>query len=477
MQYTPPYPPYDPTDKNGYFYETVVRRWPIILTGIIDTVYKENMALPKTDEENDAKIDSKVSEGKTIIQTLSKLKYEMGRDRMLEQIPDDGGPNVSIYNTVLHQLAKLNKNTWFSAPWLYAECYLYRLVRTYFSMTTYWKEYDPFRVQKEETFRSSASAIYQLAHTFAELYSEKQTLELDPAKLEVLFNEMLQMCLWGNATDLSLLTNITHEDIQRLQSAGRAAQEERKKYILMDNSDAAWKHISAVNDGRVDIVLDNAGFEVFTDMLLGDFLITFTPHVSRVVFHPKTLPWFVSDVLPTDFRNMVPTLLDPSTFDGHSSSTAQRTELEKLATRWKQHILSGRFSLSVPLDACIAESSPLADFWTSPSPFALMKNEAPALVKELEDSALVIFKGDLNYRKLTADVKWPPSTPFSLALGPLAGTFPILSLRTLKADVAVGLSDECALTLDAKDPKWRVNGKYALISFVSRDGLPGRNAE
>lgn len=36
----------------------------------------------------------------------------------------------------------------------------------------------------------------ELAHTFAELMKEKQTLESDTAKLEVLFYEMLQMCLW-----------------------------------------------------------------------------------------------------------------------------------------------------------------------------------------------------------------------------------------------------------------------------------------
>lgn len=50
---------------------------------------------------------------------------------------------------------------------------------------------------------------------------------------------------------------MTHEDIQKLQSVGRAAQEERKDSILLDNSAAAWKQLSSVKDGKVDIVLDN----------------------------------------------------------------------------------------------------------------------------------------------------------------------------------------------------------------------------
>jgi len=78
--------------------------------------------------------------------------------------------------------------------------------------------------------------------------------------------------------------------------------------------------------------------------------------------------------------------------------------------------------------------------------------------------------------RLTGDVKWPVSTPFSTALGnlipfasvghlmsvvigPLAGSFPLLSLRTNKADVAVGIPQDIADKLDEKDKDWRVNGK------------------
>ena len=39
----------------------------------------------------------------------------------------------------------------------------------------------------------------------------------------------------GNATDLSLLTHMTAEDINRLQSVGRDAQESRKQFILHDD--------------------------------------------------------------------------------------------------------------------------------------------------------------------------------------------------------------------------------------------------
>ena len=88
--------------------------------------------------------------------------------------------------------------------------------------------------------------------------------------------------------------------------------------------------------------------------------------------------------------------------------------------------------------------------------------------------------------RLTGDIQWPASTPFEKAIGPLAGSFPILSLRTNKADVVVGVDQSVADRLDEKDNrKWRYDGRYvnppppahpftsffvryALISFVPK---------
>ncbi len=76
------------------------------------------------------------------------------------------------------------------------------------------------------------------------------------------------MCLWGNATDLSLLTNMTHEDIQKLQTVSKDEQAERAQFILLDQGESAWEQLRA-NHERVDIVLDNAGFEVRPWVRLG----------------------------------------------------------------------------------------------------------------------------------------------------------------------------------------------------------------
>lgn len=146
---------------------------------------------------------------------------------------------------------------------------------------------------------------------------------------------------------------------------------------------------------------------------------------------------------------------------------------------------------SLPLRAPELELMETLIVWTAPNYFADLPEFAPELLEELQKSSLCILKGDLNYRKLTSDACWPTTTPFEVTLGesswsvvggaeadgcdsagPLRGKIDLLSLRTCKADVCVGLAEGKAEELDASDPNWRVSGKYvasSLICFASSD--------
>ncbi|KAF5375354.1 hypothetical protein D9615_008020 [Tricholomella constricta] len=231
-----------------------------------------------------------------------------------------------------------------------------------------------------------------------ELESEKSLL--DDEKLNVLFREMVQMCLWGNATDLSLLTHMSPDDIRHLQSVGKDAQAARQQFILKDDQEQLWKHLSSLKDGRVDFVLDNSGFELFTDLVFADFLVTYTPYVSKVYFHPKLIPWFVSDVTPPDFDQAISSLLDTSFFPasstGGNSSDMGSEHLKHMVLRWRNYIDQGVFNLSVASDTPLGGNAPPAEFWTAPWPYWNMEIQAPELFKTLQESDLVIFKGDLK---------------------------------------------------------------------------------
>jgi hypothetical protein len=49
-------------------------------------------------------------------------------------------------------------------------------------------------------------------------------------------------------------------------------------------------------------------------------------------------------------------------------------------------------------------------FWTEGGSFWRLPGTAKELHEDLKESELCIFKGDLNYRKLTGDVSLPPIT-------------------------------------------------------------------
>ena len=71
-----------------YRFETVLKRWPVILTGIIDDIYRRNhdlgVSLPSRREEDRAAIVEIIEEGKEIVSKVGKVKDDLARDRVLQ---------------------------------------------------------------------------------------------------------------------------------------------------------------------------------------------------------------------------------------------------------------------------------------------------------------------------------------------------------------------------------------------------------
>ena len=272
--------------------------------------------------------------------------------------------------------------------------------------------------------------------------------DIKGAPNQSLFEEMTQIALWGNATDLSLLSKLSLEDIQSLQ--GAAAIEKNQRNIIVNDLADVWRYMRNRSPGRVDIVLDNAGFEFLTDLIYASYLLDFGLAES-VVLHTKEFPWFVSDVTPTDVETTLENLESSSIFPS-------RHALDPLVSLLRAHFRSGKISVQQH------------DFWTLPCSFHRLPVLASDLFAEMRKSMLVIFKGDLNYRKLVADGLWPHTTPFKEALGPMgAGScVKLLALRTNKADVCVGVPDADTVSrLESEAPSsgWTKSGKHAVISF------------
>lgn len=211
--------------------------------------------------------------------------------------------------------------------------------------------------------------------------------------------------------------------------------------MLCENLSCLFSHCL----GRVDFVLDNAGFELLTDLCLAEFLVS-AGLASRIHFHVKAIPWFVSDVTEQDFMWTLKQM-----------SSMNHLAISQLSHKWRSRLQEGTWVVEVN------------DFWTLPNDYSQMKVLYPKLYADLGNADLIFFKGDLNYRKLVGDLKWDSQTEFSNSLRGF-GPAPLCVLRTLKSDVVVGLIPGQASELKRTDKDWMINGEWAVIS-VSKGTL------
>ncbi|KAH8892541.1 DUF89-domain-containing protein [Thozetella sp. PMI_491] len=442
--------PYSTGDPASFGYSTARERWPAIVGNAIEDL---NLSIASTDSSE------KSAEGVKIRGELEQLKQEIIGDAALVALPDDGSSELKQYNQELEQRGR---PTWLNTPWLFAECYLFRRLNSSFKRSVHWKDYDVFFCQKMDTFRSSRPAVLELASKYKDLIAKGPAISEEAEK--TLFLEICEICLWGNATDLSLLTNITYEDIQKLQ--GSQARKAAEKNLLANDLPAVFDLLKQKKRNKtpaqVDIVLDNAGFELFVDLFLAGYLLS-SGLAASVVLHPKSIPWFVSDVVPADFDALLQALRDPRKFyetgTNKPLSDEEVSQLTFLFSEWDGYREKGQL--------CLQENG----FWTDAGSFWRLPAVNPVLFASLRTSDLVIFKGDLNYRKLTGDVAWDASTPFPDAIGPLGprSGLSVLALRTCKADVVVGLKPGVDEELKAGDNsgarKWGWSGKWAVASL------------
>ncbi len=312
--------------------------------------------------------------------------------------------------------------TWGNAEWFFAEVYLYRLLLE----AVRWHETgrDPFAPDKAAEL--NASTLWNGLAAALRLVDTDYRDRLDALTV---------MALWGNRIDLSLASVAAH---------GTHALDDD---LLADDHAMALAALLANPPGAVHVVCDNTGTELALDLALTDALLDGA--AEQVTLHLKSAPMFVSDA----------TLFDAETFLARLADDWY-PPLHGLADRLNAARLDGRLILAP--HPVWNSARFLRDFPTG----ALAWFEGAALVitkGDLNYRRLVITKGDLNYRRLVGDALWPPATPFADALSFFPA--PLLALRTMKSDPVIGLAPGLAERLDAESPGWRTNGRRGVMQY------------
>lgn len=237
---------------------------------------------------------------------------------------------------------------------------------------------------------------------------------------------LLRAALWANRADLGFRIGLTAAGGPELPaSAG----------LVADDGAAAVAALHGGSPGTVAVLADNAGRELLADLMLVDHLLD-AGLARHVVLHLKPRPWFVSDATPADLADCVRRLAAAGGAAGHAAERVRRA------------VGDGR--LAVRAHPFAAE------------PYELRRMPAD-LSAELGSASLVLLKGDLNYRRLVGDRRWPATTPFAEVTAYFPA--PVLAVRTLKSDVVVGLPAATVRGLDAGRPGWRTDGAHALLQL------------
>ncbi len=324
---------------------------------------------------------------------------------------DDSGADVAAWQGYI---APYQGQRWVDVPWFLAETYFYRSL---LEITNYFRPgesqgVDPFEVQKRQGFHSSLDSIVAVC---------------DRLNNELQLPELLYFALWGNRVDLSLWSS--QIDRSRFDIHSQLA------HILVNDAPKVAE-LLANSNGRIDIVIDNAGFELFCDLCLVDFLLA-RGVASQVNLHLKPYPTFVSDATIKDLHETKSFL-----------AAFHHPTVASLGARLQEHVVNGHLTMKTD------------DFWTSPLAFW----EMPAhLTSELSNN-LIIIKGDANYRRLLGDRDWDYTTNFADIVSYLPS--PMVALRTLKSEVVAGIKAEQMTELKQTDPDWLINGQWGLIQFT-----------
>jgi hypothetical protein len=319
---------------------------------------------------------------------------------------------------------------WLDVPWFFAEEYFYVRI---LEATGYYApgnghHRDPYIHQKKLGLISTRGPIRDLTGKIDDAIQ-------GPHAWRDSLERLLLADLWGNQNDLSMWPVRRSEDGTAL-SGGSAASGAAQEHILSNDMQAVLDYVETLDPSatRVDLLLDNAGYELVADLALADYLLA-SGRAAQVVLHAKTHPVFVSDALVEDVFDT----LDFMALDGDARVLAQ-------AIRLRVNLAAGKLAL---------RKHP---FWTSPLPAWELPDD---LLANLAGCNLLISKGDANYRRLLGDRHWQNDLPFESVVDYFP--FGVLALRTLKSEITVGVNPT---RVPAADPEWMVNGRWGLVQFA-----------
>ena len=392
--------------------------------------------LARTYDENKEEFESPEFETAKANFLALKSELEKAADTPLTHLEETDAEDYPDWFRILEPYIQ-NTDTWLSAPWMTTEFYVYRRLLQalgYFQKGGPTYMYDPFVKQKRAglyTSPGSAEAVMSKVESLTDLPDQAEACALAAA-----------FALWGNKMDLSIWpADVSAATVDVFSNILANANDN----LLHDDTDKLTQLCLSLLEnggGRIDIIVDNAGFELVTDLALADYLVA--SGIAKVVnFQLKKHPTFVSDALEKD-------LLETVEYYASELSEEDYPACKRAGQRWKSYLAENKWTCHENY------------FWVQPS---AMWDMPQSLYEELQQNCDIAFvKGDANYRRLLGDCEWDYTAPFEDVVGAYFPC-PVCALRTLKAEVGCGMAADQVERAKSLDENWMVNGRFGVVHF------------
>ena len=122
----------------------------------------------------------------------------MVTDKSLRAVIDDGS-DAQLWNDSLIELEERigSENlTWFKAPWLFTECYMYRRIREALLLSKKkFRDYDVYIESKREGYSSTEKTIISIISGLCSLESNVDNEQIDFEKLKSLHETILSVII------------------------------------------------------------------------------------------------------------------------------------------------------------------------------------------------------------------------------------------------------------------------------------------
>jgi len=298
------------------------------------------------------------------------------------------------------------KYRWNNAPFIFVENYLYHLLKEICGYSDNGRDY--FAYKKNSDVLSKTDTLLKAIENLDALIHGELSESVKP---------LMYSYLIGNTADLS------QEKILQKNAMNLLIDDTGKIPNFFGNF--------ATATGRIDIVLDNSGEELLHDIIFSCWVLQKTK-IAAVHLHFKTFPYFVSDALKSDFYFLLEVL-------------AKSEKGKQFCALVNDYIANGKMVLHEDT------------FWTDTNDFL----SPPERIKQIfANSGLIVFKGDLNYRKLVEDRHWNYDTDIRERIPHIQTN--CLIIRVLKSEIITSLNT----VPDTSNNEWMYNGKYGIIQLV-----------